>query len=369
MGGVVNSVTRLSDHLVERGHEVVILTTDYYVREIPKINPLIDLVVHKNVFSKFNFYIAPQMYFWLQKNINNFDIIQIHDFRTYQNILVSYWANKLGKPFVLVPHGTLRLSDRYHGIKRAYDILFGNQILRRAKSIFAVCPPEVDEISEKLPENDKIRLVYTGVDSEDFESRPKKGSFRKQWNILPETKIVMSMGRLHPIKGFDILVRSFAKVVKKNENVYLVIVGPDEGEKNNLIKLTEELGIGDLVIFPGPIYGRGRLDVFEDADLFVLNSLFEAFGTVAFEAMLCGLPVIMSNRAGMSSFIRDHDAGHIVPYGDVDKLASQIQYLLSTDVEAIRLAAAGERLVRENFSWEIIINDYERYFYEILEEK
>jgi len=365
MGGLVQAVRNLSDELAERGHRVMILTTDYFEAEQQEVDKRVSVVIHKNWFSRYNFFFSPGMFLWLGRNLMNFDIAHLHGFRTFQSMLVAYWGQKRKVPYVITPHGSVRISDRLLGVKRLYDLFFGNWILRKASCLFAVCPPEVRELQEKIASDEKIQLVYTGLNLDEFEVLPPKGTFRKRLGIPNEVKIVLGLGRIHRIKGFDVLMRSFAQLLETEKDIVLVIVGPDEGFLEELVRLSYELNITDKVIFPGPLYDDNKLAAYHDADVFVLNSSVEAFGTVSFEAIMCRTPVIISDKAGMSEVFLDYDAGFVVNYGDVQALASLIKFVIENNEDVQERVRKGKKITKEMFSWYAVAVRLEKEYHRI----
>jgi glycosyltransferase involved in cell wall biosynthesis len=360
MGGLVPAVSNLSNLLAQRGHEVVILTTDYKKDNLQKADELVSVVVHKNLFAGFNFFFSPGMKSWLRKNLGDFDVVHLHGFRTYQSLLVSRWSSRSNVPYVLTPHGTVRVSDRLLLVKRVFDLFFGNWILKEARRLFAVCPPEARELQEKKINSEKVILLYTGLNLGEFENLPQKGVFKEKFGIPQETKIILSLGRIHRIKGLDVLIKSHAQLLGTGEDTRLVIVGPDEGFLEELKNLVKVLDNADKVIFTGPLYGKDKLAAYLDADVFVLNSSIEAFGTVSFEAIFSGAPLIISEKCGMSEVIREHKAGFVTPYGDVQGLTQLISRVLDGGEEIEQSVMAGKKLIRGNFSWEVIADKLEK---------
>ena len=136
----------------------------------------------------------------------------------------------------------------------------------------------------------------------------------------------------------------------------LVIAGPDEGELTKLKELVAERGISNTVIFTGPLYGRDKLAAYLDADVLVSPAIFEIFGLVPFEAMMCGTPVIIADDSGSGRLIKDTQSGFTFPQGDVDSLAKMIGYVLMNPGAAKQTVEAGQRFIRENLDWDKNVN-------------
>jgi glycosyltransferase involved in cell wall biosynthesis len=169
------------------------------------------------------------------------------------------------------------------------------------------------------------------------------------------------MGRLADQKGFDVLLRGFARIAEKHPGVDLKILG--EGERRaELERLRSQLNLDRRVDFPGRL--EKPFQVLRGATVFVLSSRFEGFPNVLIEAMVCGLPVVATDcPAGPSEIIRHGEDGLLVPVEDPGALAAAMDRLLSNPEERFRFAAeAGKVASRRTLAahldaWEAVIGE------------
>lgn len=169
--------------------------------------------------------------------------------------------------------------------------------------------------------------------------------------LLP-TPTLIAVGRLHEVKGFDLLLTAFSQVQDKYPDWHLTILG--EGPmRSQLEDLRSQLGLKDRVHFPGQVV---NVDAYlRQADIFVLSSRFEGFPMAICEAMACGLPVLAVNcLSGPSDIIRDGIDGMLVPVNDVDALASGIEDLIADPDKRQRLAQAAPQIL-ERFGLERVM--------------
>jgi len=364
-GGSAEIPYQLSKELAERGHEVTIYTSDYklsqdYISSIPRVE------VHSfKTWSSFaNLYVTPGIINRSKEETKHFDIIHMHNYRTFQNMVVAHYARKYGIPYVLQAHGSATTFFQKGWLKKTFDKLWGYRILRDAAKIIAVTPIEAEQCKSMGVSEDKIEIVPNGIDLAEFEDLPQRGEFRRKYGLGAEQKIILYLARIHKIKGPDLLAKAFAGLSKKLDYAKLVIVGPDDGYLASLKKLIVELEIGDKVLFTGPLYGKEKLRAYVDADVYVLPSSYEIFGITVLEACACGTPVIVTDRCGIADVI-DGQAGLVVSY-DKDELSNAIRRVLSDDKIRLQFGEKGKLLVREKFNWEKITAQVESVYRDIL---
>jgi GalNAc-alpha-(1->4)-GalNAc-alpha-(1->3)-diNAcBac-PP-undecaprenol alpha-1,4-N-acetyl-D-galactosaminyltransferase len=163
--------------------------------------------------------------------------------------------------------------------------------------------------------------------------------------VTHKKKTIVGMGRLVEQKGFDLLLRAFAKIAASYPDWNLVIWGQGPLHRE-LEELALELGLRERATFPGQTSDTHR--VLMEADLFVLSSRFEGFPNVLCEAMACGLPVVSFDvPSGPSDIIAHGKNGFLVPASDIDALAKTMDRLLGDENERSRLVRESAKIVTE----------------------
>jgi glycosyltransferase involved in cell wall biosynthesis len=249
-------------------------------------------------------------------------------------------------------------------LKRLFDIIWGRKILIDAARVLAVTGFEADQYRSMGVSRDKIEIVPHGIDLIDFSSRIEKGTFKKQHQIENGRKIILYLGRIHKMKGLDILTQAFAGLAQDCKNVKLVIAGPDDGFLPSIKKLVTELKITEKVIFTGPLYGQEKLQAYTDADIYVLPSSYEIFGITVLEAWACGRPVIVTDRCGLADVVKKH-GGLVVPY-DLDSLRNAISKMLDNPSIREEFGKQGRNLVEEKYNWANVALQVESIYKNIL---
>ncbi|MGH6898909.1 MAG: glycosyltransferase family 4 protein [Geminicoccaceae bacterium] len=175
------------------------------------------------------------------------------------------------------------------------------------------------------------------------------------------TRRLVAVGRLVHQKGFDLLLRAFARIAPEHPEWTLAIWGEGD-QRRHLEALRAELGVRQQVQLPGLTERPGQW--VEDAEIFVLSSRFESFGNVITEAMAAGLPVVAFDCPwGPGDILRDGEDGLLVAAEDVDALAATIRRLILDPELRHRLGEAGMRNVRRFHrdaivaQWEAVIGE------------
>ena len=307
-GGSVSSTCNLSKELAKIGHEVTIITTDFkfdeeYIKSVEKEG--VTVIPFHCVVNIGSFLISPCIKKWLKENIKNFNIIHMHNFRSYQNNAVYRYAKKNNIPYLLQARGSVLPFFEKQRLKKVYDLIWGYNILKNTSKVIALTKAEVEQYKKMGISEDKIVTIPNGLNLSLFDHLPEKGSFRDKYDITADTKIILYLGRLHKIKGIDLLIEAFSKVQKEVPLSKLVIVGPDEGCLQTLQKQVAALNVGRDILLTGPLYGKDKFAAYIDANVYVLSSIYEAFPNTVLEAWACGTPVIVTKGCCISDIVEN----------------------------------------------------------------
>jgi glycosyltransferase involved in cell wall biosynthesis len=369
-------VYELSKQLVKHGHEVTVFTGDVCGKQNLAVKQ------HRAVYvDGIETYYFRNVLNWLMRNakfatpyrlpaiarreIERFDIIHLHEHRTAFAAILHHYAIKHRIPYIVHSRGsvlqeTVLRDIRKQKLKQLFDSVWGDQILRDATKLIALTKTEELEYLRMGVPQDKVEIVPNGINCADYKKLPAKGEFRKKHAIDPQDRVVLSLGRIHEVKGIDLLVASFAELVKVMKDIKLVIAGPDRGFRSTLENQVERLGIGEYVKFVGPIYESDKIEAYVDADVFVLPSRYEPFGVVILEASACGTPVIVTTRCLFADGVAEF--GLVVEY-DVKQMKDALFALLSDDQLRQRLGQRGRVMMRDKFDYpkiaEQVVSVYE----------
>jgi glycosyltransferase involved in cell wall biosynthesis len=174
---------------------------------------------------------------------------------------------------------------------------------------------------------------------------------------------ILSIGRLVPEKDQDTLVQAFALVARDHPEAQLWLVG--EGPRRAVLeKLVRQLSLEGQVSF---LAGQADLrPLLHQSDLLVLSSITEALPNVALEAMAAGLPVVATRVGGLPEVVVEGETGWLVPPGDVPALAAAMNQLLADPETRRHFGRAGQRRVKQEFSFAAMVHGHKQLFKRLL---
>lgn len=354
-GGPVRSVYEISKFLVRNGHDVSVYTTDgfKYRLNVQKNKRVSIDGIKTYYFRNLSSYLSKKMNlpipyyapFILNKEVKNFDIIHINEYRSILTVFVHHYAKKHKIPYILQPRGSVPLLNKSTQ-KKVFDLLFGQTIVRDASKIIASSRIESNQYYEVFPNlnPNKIINIPNGIDLNTYLNLPRKGEFRKKYSVNSNEKVVLFLSRIHERKGADILTKAFCQLKNVYENIKLVFAGPDDGYLNTLKSIVKKYSLEDDVIFTGSLNGTDKLEAYVDADVFVLPSKdrYESFGNVVLEACACGTPFIITDNCGVSEWI-ENNGGYIVE-PTVCALYNSLFDILSNDELRVELGKSAKNI-------------------------
>ncbi|MGC1188912.1 MAG: glycosyltransferase [Candidatus Acidiferrales bacterium] len=375
-GGPTVKVRSLARGLAARGHKVTVLTADLGLgpetaRQLGAVRyeggwtaeeDGVE-VIYLRVLGRYRALTwNPGALRWCRKNIGSYDVAHIYGMYDWLGPVAAHVCHGRGVPYIVEPMGMFRPIVRNVPLKWMYRWLIGDRILRHAKFIVATAERERHELESGGIAPSQIVVRRNGIDAPLL--LPAAGAFRKQWNIAPDAKLVLFLGRIVKKKSPDLALEAFAdwrNQAGDNRAGVLVIAGPHEEDhyRRTLESHAARLGLRNAVIFPGALHGDAKWAAYRDADLFVLPSQNENFGNTAGEAVACDTPVLVTDRCGIAPLVQDR-AGSVVPFDRV-AFAKAFAQLLDDDQLRNRLRAGCAEVARE-LTWDAPLDEMERVY-------
>ncbi|MEM3713254.1 MAG: glycosyltransferase [Thermoproteota archaeon] len=377
-GGPAKVAYQISRELAKRGHEVVVYTSDAKdlnlrigkdtIDELEGIKVYYFRNISMTLVKRLKLFITPQLASKIKKDIGNFDIVHLHEYRTFQNVIIHYYTKRHGVPYILQAHGSISRIGSWKKLKWICDVLFGRVLLRDASRVIALNSFEAEQYRTMGVPEEKIAIIPNGIDLSEYANLPPKGSFKTKYNIPEDKKLILYLGRIHKTKGIDLLIKAYAHLKKKMgfEDAVLVIAGPDDGYLTEARVLANSLDIADSVMFTGFISEEDKLKALVDAEVFVTPS-FYGFPMTFLEACATRTPIITTNLGDTLEWI-DGKAGYVtrpIPYD----IAEAVYNIISDEALRGRFSENCTNIVRSNFSIENMVSKLEKVYKEVLESR
>mgnify|MGYP006139049255 CR=1 FL=1 len=306
-GGPISATWDLSKKLAEKGNEIYVSTTNANGNAKLDIEPNKYLQKGNNVFVKYyneqiinKFSFAFTLGVW--SDIKKSDVVYVQYLFHYTVFISVLFSFLLRKKVVICPRGSLSkwgLNYKHKWIKKIWLNIFIRPFTSNV--IWQACSYlEVADI-KYIFKNSEVVEINDGIDFDSFQNIEKisklelVNKFTNQ-NFKIVSDVFFSMGRLHEIKGFDVIVDAFYLFVKDNPNAKLLIAGGDDGYENVLQQKIEKLNLLEFVFLIGSVNHENKCKLLSNCSAFALASKFESFGIVIAEALASGAPVILSNK-------------------------------------------------------------------------
>lgn len=375
VGGISRVVYNLSQKLGKLGNEVHVITLweqdtkEYENTENVHVHRVKTIDIDTNSFID---WVMQLNFVFIEKAIKiinetgTFDVIHAHDW------VVAFAACTIKKSYLIPLCATIHATEHgrnlgiYNDTQKyinkvewwfsyeAWEIITNSHYMKNeVKRLF------------NLPD-EKIKMIYNGIDFERFEGYKKNLEFRRKYAADCE-KIVLFVGRLVSAKGVDLLIDAAPRVLEHYNDAKFIIVGKGPqfdclNEKANL------MGIKEKVLLTGYIEDDELHNLYMVSDVAVFPSRYEPFGIVALEGMLANIPVIASDTGGLSEII-EHDVDGFKFYAEnSNSLADNILKAFNNPDICKEIIFNAKKKIKELFNWEKISNKTLAVYNEIIEE-
>lgn len=231
--------------------------------------------------------------------------------------------------------------------------------LREASALIAVSAALKSAMAALGTDENKIRVVPNGVDSQRFQNSNQEAA-RRQLNLPPDGQLILSVGALIPSKGHQLLIRAFSRIAVERGNVRLCVLG--EGTfRTELEQLITRLGMDGKIQLPGKRANEQLPLWFNAADVSCLASAREGWPNVVTESLACGTPVVATRVGGIPEILHSRELGILTEQTE-EGLAAGLEQALSKKWDRPEIS----RVTRER-TWETVAAEVEGIFVEEME--
>jgi glycosyltransferase involved in cell wall biosynthesis len=305
---------------------------------------------------------------YLRGRINDFDLVQDNQSLGYGLLAME----RMGLPVLATIHHPITVDRRlemehaetkWQRLSKARWYAFTKmqtRVASRMPRVITVSQNSLDDISvdHQVP-RDRLHVVPVGVDQDLF--RPLPGVARIPGRLITTASADVTM------KGLRYLLEAMAKLRTERE-VSLVVIGREK-EGGPSSRLLDELGLRDIVQFVTGVPEERIIELYSEAEVAVVPSLYEGFSLPAIEAMSCGVPLVATSGGALPEVVgADNDTALVVPPGDSQALAAKIALALDDPALRDRIGAAGRQRVIERWTWRHTANGTVEHYRALLAE-
>jgi glycosyltransferase involved in cell wall biosynthesis len=247
---------------------------------------------------------------------------------------------------------------------------FEKFLFNRAHKVIAVSKAASQRFQEFESAQEKVVIIYNGVDLTEFTPQPPDSQLREEFGIEKDRILVGTLGQLIPGKGQDVFLKAAAQVIKQTPEVKFMIVGDgNQFYRQKLEDLSKDLGLSGKVVFTGFREDIPRITSLLDISVLPSTTHLEGLSRVIIEAMASSKPVIATNSGGNPEAVEDGITGILVPPEDSHSLAESILDLIKDETKRNRMGEAGRTRAEKLFSIENNISQIEKIYEELLCQK
>lgn len=336
VGGITTYLLNLSRGLIERGHEVFIVSAggkmDKKFRNLGAHTATFDIRTKSEL--------SPKLYAALpgiRRMVLDKGIDVIHGHTRITQVMSTLLSKMTGRPAVTTCHGFYKKR-----LSRRLFPCWGSRVI-------AISPPVAAHLHKdfRVPEK-HICQVFNGITVGDYAvfDEDKHREVKAQFG-LSGRKVIGVIARLADVKGHQYLIEAMPRIIRDVPESFLMIIG--EGKMEEFLKSrVRDLALEEYVRFE-PVVGRPQ-DYFQLLDVFVLPSLDEGFGLSVLEAQATALPVVASDIGGLPFMVKEGETGLLCPVRNPDRLAEKILIYLRDPQGAREMGRRARAFVQETFS-------------------
>ncbi len=285
---------------------------------------------------------SPVMRKWLQVQASsgNIDLIHNHSLWMMPNVYPGPISRATGVPLILSPRGTLSRWAMQSGslVKKFFWPLVQRPVLKNTACFHATAYSEYDDI-RRLGFRQPIAVIPNGIDIP-----------MVLGNKSETGRTLLFLGRIHPVKGLDMLLPAWKILQLRFPEWRLQIVGPDNrGHQEKMQTLAQNLGL-HRIEFCGPRYGEAKTQAYADADLFVLPTYSENFGMAVAEALAAGIPAVVTKGAPWAGLV-EQQAGWWVDTNTEALVAGLEAAMAKNRSELSQMGQNGKTWMATEYSW------------------
>lgn len=317
--------------LLEMGHQVEVVSLD--APQAPYLS-CYGLPVHALGARPGVYRYSPSLLPWLLAHVPSYDAVVVNGLWQYHSLATWRACRKLGRDYHVFTHGMLDpwFKQTYplkHAKKWLYWPWAEYRVLRDAATVLFTS--EEERLMARRSfwlYRAREKVVSYGTQQPPQDAAALRAQFFAEHPQLAHRRLVLFLGRIHPKKGCDLLIKALPAALAQEPRLHLVMAGPDAvGWQAELQQLAASLGVAEHISWPGMLNGARKWGAFYASDVFALPSHQENFGISVAEALACRLPVLLSDKVNIWREVQADGAGLVGPDTAAGTQATLLQWL------------------------------------------
>lgn len=227
-----------------------------------------------------------------------------------------------------------------------------SQVLDGAEAIL-VLSERIRFCFQNITRNKNIWVLFNPVDCEKYTPEDRKR----------EGRTMLFLGDFSEEKGIKTLIKAVTPVINELTEARFILCG---GKREDIAEIVEDWGVESHVEIPGFVSGKKKVEVFKNADLFVLPSYKEGLPVAVLEALSSGLPIITTPVGGIPDVIKEYQNGLFVDPGDHKALAEKITFLLKNEDVRKKIGENNRKKALDEFNTDVVIKDLRRIYTKVV---
>jgi len=357
-GGSAERSMRIGKCLIDHGHEVDLLTLARdYDPEFAKKNGINKVYLLPSI--KYKYLIPLKGAGYIKHIVKDYDVVHISKNWSLLGFFAAYCLKKYNIPYIFSPMGFITVhNNKSRLVKFFYLKYLTSFTIKNCSYCITVSNQEYQDCLEIMLDKTKVKLIPNGFVAADFTECPHN-VFREKYK-LSSKKMLMFLGRMDPIKGVDLLLEAYDNLGQHAADWQLVIIGPENKYRRELISKAVKAINKDLITFIDPLYADEKRCAYYACDLFVIPSLYDAMTIVVLEAAACGKPILITETSDFPGLALNGASIQVPP--TVEGIETGLKYAFDNPQLLKSMGSNARDYVYANFDWNVLGKQYDEIF-------
>lgn len=356
VGGAELVVHQLGCTWAQQGHQVTVVNCSGALSVSPGAPYRVLQLPFLRGSTRYGFHRAPFLHFSLMHLQPMLDALKPELVSAHFAYPAGVWMKALRRsyPYLVTLHGK-DITPHEWGYRQLYGDIDGllRDALVGARGVIALSSRLRRELEQLGVPASHIHDIPNGVQLERF-GPPVEGSLRQLLNLPAETPLVLSVGRHHPAKAYEVGLDALERLGKQCPQAVWLVVGKGT---QALVAQAQARGLGERIRTLEHLGGPDLVRAYQQSNVLFSCSKSEVLSLVLLEGMAAGCPVVATRISGAEDVVLEGQTGHLVSVGDAEEMASRLAQVLTSPAEQARLSAGARHRIQP-YAWSEIARRY-----------